>query len=73
MPDKKDVMQVSEMDVEGLGTLRTGDEVKHPAFGKGLLRKAMSGLPAKGRSEFSLTNTAPRHWFQSIRPAARLV
>jgi hypothetical protein len=39
MPGKKDVMQVSEMEIAGLGTLRTGDKVKHPVFGKGVVEE----------------------------------
>ena len=39
MPGKKDAMRVSEMDVDGLGTLRTGDKVKHSAFGKGVVEE----------------------------------
>jgi hypothetical protein len=36
---KKDVMCVSEMIVEGLGTLRRGDKVKHPQFGNGVVEE----------------------------------
>jgi len=39
MPSKRDAMRVEEMDVEGLGTLRTGDKVKHPMFGKGVVEE----------------------------------
>ena len=39
MPSKRDAMRVEEMDVEGLGTLRTGDKVKHPRFGKGVVEE----------------------------------
>lgn len=39
MPDKNDASEVSEMEVEGLGVLRTGDKVKHPIFGKGVIEE----------------------------------
>ena len=39
MPGKKDAKEVNEMDVQGLGTLRTGDKVKHPVFGKGVVEE----------------------------------
>ena len=39
MPGKTDVTQVHEMEVDGLGLVRTGDKVKHPVFGKGVVEE----------------------------------
>lgn len=39
VPGKNDVTEVNEMEIEGLGILRTGDKVKHPVFGKGIVEE----------------------------------
>ena len=36
---KRDVTEVAEMEVEGLGVLRSGDKVTHPHFGKGVVEE----------------------------------
>lgn len=37
MPGKHDATEVTEMETEGLGVLKSGDKVKHPVFGKGVV------------------------------------
>ena len=39
MPSKNDATEVNEMEIEGIGILRTGDKVKHPQFGKGVVEE----------------------------------
>jgi hypothetical protein len=39
MPSKKEATEVNEMEIQGLGILRTGDKVKHPFFGKGVVEE----------------------------------
>jgi len=39
VPGKKDVTEVDEMEIEGLGVLRAGDKVIHPIFGQGIVEE----------------------------------
>lgn len=36
MTKKKEPPPVYEMEIEGLGVVKTGDKLKHPVFGKGV-------------------------------------
>jgi len=36
MNKKKEPQSVNELEIEGLGIVRTGDKLKHPVFGRGV-------------------------------------